>query len=402
MLGKKVVYLMIRALLVDDEKLAILVLTKQLLNILPDVEIVDSCTNPLQAIEQAKIHKPDVIFLDIVMPEVNGMQAAEMMQAASPQSDIVFVTGYDRYAIDAFEMNALDYVLKPVQAERLAKTMSRVTERMTLMKSKPDEPAGQMICCFKTLRPAYVPSGPSREAGQAQFRWRTTKAQELFAYLLHNRNQFVSKDLLIQEFWPDQDFKKASTYLYTTIYHIRKCLEQAGMPVEIVNASGGEGYTLHTLQVIVDVDRFEQGIRNLGEITEENYEEHYQLNQLYINDYLADHDYHWAEGERQRLRLLWLHHSMNLVQFYIQAGKVHEAINEYKRILGVHPYNEKTHLGLIGLYVDLGEHDAATAHYQEMKDLYWEELGITLPATFEEWSVEHAGIEPQKRSLKQA
>ncbi|MDO3408186.1 response regulator [Saccharibacillus sp. CPCC 101409] len=372
---------MVKALLIDDEKLAVAHMEK-LLRDLPGVESVDSYTDPAAAVEAARRLKPDVIFLDIVMPELNGMQAAEMMQQASPDSDIVFVSGYDRYAIEAFELNALDYVLKPVQKTRLAKTLSRLNIRRADEPQPVQSAADTAIGCFKTLRPY---AGPEAPADAGSFRWRTTRAQELFAYLLHHRERFVSKDNLIHRFWPDLPFKKASTYLYTTIYQIRQCLKQAKIEAEIANASGGEGYTLHLREVGLDIDRFESGIRELGPIGFANCSGHRRLARLYIGDYLVDYDYGWAEGERQRLRAVQLNHGLALGLFLLESGRAAEAAAEYKKLTDLHPYVEQAHLGLLQSYALLSDPGAVDEQYRQAERLFEQELDLELPLLLSEW-----------------
>ncbi|HET6226862.1 MAG TPA: LytTR family DNA-binding domain-containing protein [Bacteroidia bacterium] len=111
-----------KALLIDDERLA----RQELKNLLApynEIQIVGEANNAETAIESIKQLKPDVIFLDIQMPGKNGF---ELLEEISGVPEIIFVTAYDEYAIRAFEINALDYLLKPVQASRLAETVKKI------------------------------------------------------------------------------------------------------------------------------------------------------------------------------------------------------------------------------------------------------------------------------------
>lgn len=111
-----------KALLIDDERLARQEL-KNLLAPFSEIQIVGEANNAETAIESIKQLKPDVIFLDIQMPGKNGF---ELLEEISGVPEIIFVTAYDEYAIRAFEINALDYLLKPVQASRLAETVKKI------------------------------------------------------------------------------------------------------------------------------------------------------------------------------------------------------------------------------------------------------------------------------------
>ncbi|ANS76798.1 hypothetical protein AWM70_21260 [Paenibacillus yonginensis] len=387
---------MIRALLIDDENLALRHL-ENLLWQLPDIESIESYTDPVQAITIASEYNPNVIFLDIAMPGLNGMQAAEMLQQACPEANVVFVTAYDAYAIEAFELNALDYVLKPVQKSRLEKTIQRLADRLSLHSQQEQQEAGaeeRIFCCFHSLRLISAAQDPSARS-EIPLRWRTSKAQELFAYLLHNRNRFVSKDALLQQFWPEYDFKKASTHLYTTIYHVRQCLKQARIQAEIINKPGNEGYVLQLGNIAVDVDVLENGILSAPEIKDQNAADHQGWSDWYTGDYFGEYDYPWAAGEQQRLRALWMNHAIELADFYAARRKYAEALKLFQKIVIINPYSEEGHLGLMKIFSRLGELQAVEDQYNKLSLLFEQDLGINVPAKaaswFKEWRLQNPG-----------
>jgi two-component system LytT family response regulator len=119
----------IRSLVVDDEALAREAL-KDILSQLDDIEIVGECSNGFEVVKEVEEKKPDLIFLDIQMPKLDGFDVAELLGEESPF--IIFVTAYDEYAIRAFETHALDYLMKPVRAKRLQQALDRVREQMKL------------------------------------------------------------------------------------------------------------------------------------------------------------------------------------------------------------------------------------------------------------------------------
>ena len=118
----------IRTILVDDEPLAIQGLQ---LRLQPhdDVEIVDTCSNGREAIRSIKTHKPDLVFLDIQMPGFDGFSVIQGLMEVEPPL-FVFVTAYSEHAIRAFEAQAVDYLMKPVEEARLADTLERVRQRL--------------------------------------------------------------------------------------------------------------------------------------------------------------------------------------------------------------------------------------------------------------------------------
>jgi two-component system, LytTR family, response regulator len=118
----------IRTILVDDETLAIQGLQ---LRLQPheDVDIVDTCSNGREAIRSIKTHKPDLVFLDIQMPGFDGFSVIQGLMEVEPPL-FVFVTAYSDHAIRAFEAQAVDYLMKPVDESRLADTLDRVRQRL--------------------------------------------------------------------------------------------------------------------------------------------------------------------------------------------------------------------------------------------------------------------------------
>lgn len=117
----------IRAAIVDDEELARQVLAEYLVAH-PDVEVVAQCANGFEAVKAIAEQKPDLVFLDIQMPKLDGFEVLELV---GPGTEVVFVTAYDNYAIRAFEVHAVDYLLKPVGAERFEAALERARERLS-------------------------------------------------------------------------------------------------------------------------------------------------------------------------------------------------------------------------------------------------------------------------------
>jgi two-component system LytT family response regulator len=119
----------LRAILVDDEPPARLHLANRL-KAHPEIEIVGEAEDVSSAFDLISSERPDVIFLDIQMPKENGFALLPKLETVEPQPAVVFVTAFDDYAIKAFEANALDYLTKPVSADRLTKTILRLSERI--------------------------------------------------------------------------------------------------------------------------------------------------------------------------------------------------------------------------------------------------------------------------------
>lgn len=119
----------VTAVIAEDEVLLRQALVEQLGQSWPQLDVLAQCEDGASALEAIAEHQPDVAFLDIRMPGLTGLEVAAAAAQASPRTQIVFVTAFDQYAIDAFDRGAIDYLLKPIAPDRLAATIQRLEAR---------------------------------------------------------------------------------------------------------------------------------------------------------------------------------------------------------------------------------------------------------------------------------
>ena len=151
----------IRTIIVDDEKLAIQGLQLRLEKF-ADVEVIDTCANGREAIRAIKTEKPDLVFLDVQMPGFDGFSVVKGVMEIEPPL-FVFVTAYQEHAIRAFEANAVNYLMKPVDEDKLADTLERVRTRMAEKKSA--EEAEKLKDVLAEVAPDAVDNLASEEDG---------------------------------------------------------------------------------------------------------------------------------------------------------------------------------------------------------------------------------------------
>ena len=120
----------VKCVVAEDEALLRDELVKLLVDAWPGLDIVAVCEDGGSALEAIETHRPEVAFLDIRMPGLSGLEVASNLLAVGLRTEVVFVTAYDQYALDAFDRGAVDYLLKPVARERLNATVARVRERL--------------------------------------------------------------------------------------------------------------------------------------------------------------------------------------------------------------------------------------------------------------------------------
>ena len=167
----------VRALIAEDEPILAAALAHALRRLWPALEIVATCANGVEALQQGLALRPDILFLDIKMPGKTGLEAAEELAEqwqdgqdgpdGTPFPQIVFVTAYDDYALAAFEQAAADYVLKPVNDARLGKTVERLQQRLQAAKpaattktATTPAPADDNLARLLTQLQAMTPPAP--------------------------------------------------------------------------------------------------------------------------------------------------------------------------------------------------------------------------------------------------
>lgn len=156
------------ALIVDDEPLARERL-RTLLATEPELEIIGECVNGREAVAAVKRQRPDLLFLDIQMPELDGFQA--LAQLGQPWPAVIFVTAFDEHAVKAFEFHALDYLLKPFKPARLRAAIAHARAQIAAKKTGDDDPAHRILKLLeeRAAKPEYLARIAVRDRDKVRF-----------------------------------------------------------------------------------------------------------------------------------------------------------------------------------------------------------------------------------------
>ncbi len=168
--------MMLTALIVDDEPLARERL-RTLLATESDLEVIGECVNGREAVAAVKKQRPDLLFLDIQMPELDGFQT--LAQLAPPLPAVIFVTAFDEHAVKAFEVHALDYLLKPFKPARLKAAVARAREQLTAKKSSGGDDTSKRILELLESRAAAAPEYLARLAVRDRDKVRFVKTADI-------------------------------------------------------------------------------------------------------------------------------------------------------------------------------------------------------------------------------
>src|SRR5690625_5191739 len=347
----------VKVICIDDEKLALDFMTHHLSNI-GDIQIMATFQRANEGLKFALEKDIDVIFLDIHMPEMDGLELAEQILAKKPYIDIVFVTAYNEYAVTAFDLNAIDYLLKHVKMDRLQKTVERLLKERKIKKivyadeDKLHIRLGSNVS-FSTDNKEYTP-----------VKWRTAKARELFLYLLQNNNRFIHKGTLLELLWGEEELDRGYSILYTTVYTVRKALQSYPSHIELDNTN--DGYILRLYDVHVDLHEWESQLIQLSdEIDDSNIDDFLLAMELNSGPYLEEFDYIWIEAEKRRLENKWIVAAQKIVDYYMTIVDYENAIKWLQNMVARVPELEEGHLLLMKIYAEQRKHHLVTKQYDK-------------------------------------
>ncbi|MBO9609807.1 MAG: response regulator [Paenibacillaceae bacterium] len=372
-----------KVILIDDEELALTYLEYQLLMI-GDIEIVGKYTDPIQGRQAIEENEVDLIFLDIRIPVLNGVELAGNLLEHKPDLHIVFVSSYDEYALKAFELNVMDYVLKPVSMDRLKLTVQRVKRRKLKITDSSSVPNGEGEWQIRMFGEFIISEGDQE---RFSLHWRTAKAQEIFFYLLHHRGKVVSKANLIEMLWLDFDLQKAYSQLYTAIYHIRKTLAPFKGKIALQNMA--DGYILRLEKVNLDVDEFQRLLHSVMLPAEDTVLEYERLLVLFTGEYLEGYEFDWLELERQRLQMQWIRLKIDLIHWYVERGQLEKAFKHAENICSRYPIEEQAQFIYMKICDMLGYHFLIQRQYSLFVSALEKEVsekpGDELSQWYSEW-----------------
>ena len=356
---------MISVILVDDEVPALEELQYHLSKY-PDVSVIDMYSNPMEAIEAIQVKKPDLIFLDIDMPFINGMELALKIQDINIKTEIVFVTAHHEYSLQAFEVHALDYILKPIADERFSKTMARVIKQCNIRNDQSNKSESVFIKCFGKFD---IIKNDKNEV----LKWRTAKTRELFLYLLCRHDKTITKNELINVLFEGFEEKKAQNNLYVTMFYLKKSLENFGIRAISIN----ENYTLNINPGMCDFIDFMRFIDNDPETyDDEKIEEFENIIGKYKGLYLEEEDYFWAIETREFLDRKYEELSLFIANYYIERNQAKKAINALIRLLRNNPLSEDGSKKILDIYMSQGNDEQYKKFYKEYEKTMQEEFDL--------------------------
>ncbi len=227
----------LRALIVEDEAPA-RDLIKAFLKDHNQIELIGECDNGFDAVKTINDQKPDLVFLDIQMPKLTGFEMIELLDEIP---EIIFTTAFDQYAIKAFELNAVDYIMKPFSKQRFAEAVEKVSERLKQKKSEPkaENFARKMKEEVRELERLFVKTGskidviPVTEIARIE-------AQDDYVYIITAKGKFLKKETMnyLEKALPENTFVRVHRSHIVNINNIQK-IEKYGKDSSVVILKDG-------------------------------------------------------------------------------------------------------------------------------------------------------------------
>ena len=273
---------MINVVVIDDEKLAV----ENLIFFLKKfdcINVVDGFTEVGPLLECLNKVDIQLVFTDIEMPEMNGLELASYIIEKHPNIEVVFATAYNQYAVQAFELNAIDYILKPIGSNRLASTIEKIQKRIPDKKERSVE--------IRTL------GGFEILIDGKPIPFKLAKAKEVLAFLVHNQGKSMGWMPIADEVWPDSiDDKKLMNNFHVACFSLRTFL--ADNQISEIFDYGRNTYK-------VNVDKFKCDLYELID-TYQVYQKTKKVNiftDVYdMGDYLENLNYSWCYGMQDKVR----------------------------------------------------------------------------------------------------
>ncbi len=355
-------------MIVDDERPAIRKLA-HLLKTLDgfDITICGTYCSPTEAFENLGTSKSNLVFLDIEMPGMNGLEAAERMMALKPEVDVVFVTAYDKYALEAFEVNAVDYLLKPVVKERLAKTLSRINSNK---KTPAGEEAAEKVFSVKAFGGLDI----VKNGVPMNIKWRSAKVRELFGYYIHNRGIKLHRNKILEELWGDMEYDRALANFNTCNYQLRRQLAETGSGIQIL-FSGGY-YTLELYGNTCDADLVENILSKKADISRSNIARITEAIELCEGLYCENIPGLWADSRRYYYENMYVNRSFSAANYFYEQKMFGECLAYAQKAVGKNRLFEEGWKLIFEVLKLRGDTAAYKEKLDSMRNIFEKELGF--------------------------
>ncbi len=360
-----------RVFLIDDEQPCLDELSWQLSGY-PDIEIAGTFTHPLKAAQAIENDRPDAVFLDIDMPHMSGLELARKIQEKHTGVIILFVTAYEKYALDAYQSYPLDFLVKPVPDKRLIDTVSHLRKQYALLHPESEKCDGLTIRCF----------GSFEIVSDNAARFPTRRVRELLLYLIDRRGVAAARGELLNALFRGKSDPNTLNNLYVTLSRLKTLLDCWDNSRSLIRLT--EDNALVVAPGVCDYTDFMRFAKQNATLSAQNAREAVRALTLCRGPYLENETCEWAlesardvEDEYERVALS-LSGSLAAKRNALDAESVLNAL------LARNPLCAEGYGALLDLYMKTGNRVAFTARYEEYARVLKKELRVKPAAVYRE------------------
>ncbi|MCJ7854840.1 response regulator [Lachnospiraceae bacterium NSJ-143] len=352
-----------RAVIVDDEEFNFELFSRAAAD-MGCLEICCCVTNPYEALEKVREYGADIVFTDIEMPGLSGIELAERL--IGENCVIVFLTAYSQYAVEAFRVNAVDYLMKPVSAQELERVMKKISIFLT-------HKSGERVIKDNVYFKFSGKGGVFCKGERLDIRFLTAKSEELFYILMLKWPDTVEKYRLCDILWPDTEPEKAAANLYTAFYRLKKTF--SGM--KGISFSGkSQGYSIVLSDDMeIDYHLISAAAKELyhGEDGSGRADKYLKITDSYSGSLLEGKGYLWLEPVRAEFDRIYIWASYQADDCLKGAGADTARLEVLEKLFGFFPYEEKACVRLCDLYMKKGDNILAVktiqGHISALRDM---------------------------------
>lgn len=355
---------MINVILVDDEK-PVLDYLHKMIKELTDLHVAGTYTKPSEALAEAVSIRPHAAFLDIEMAGMSGLELAAQLTALNPEMEVVMVTAFNEYAVQAFRVNAIDYLLKPVSSEEIIRCVEKLKKRLSMQVRA--APKGEA----RTI--GFGGFEVYSEDGTEPIRFPTAKVEELLAFMYVHRHTGASKWAICEQLWPTFEPVKAEQNLHTTVYRLRKLISEFHLPFELKQQLGNYRITGWNRCDFIEFEEYTITPYSNKSVEKQALQ---RALALYKGPLFAGKEYAWCESERDRLERRFCAAAKQLAVLYSAEGDDASAEEILRFLVEQSVYDEQGHEMLLRIYVRRNDKISFFFHYSKMKEKLHEELGL--------------------------
>lgn len=363
-----------KVIIVDDEPIMLLAM-KRMLSSMEEVELVGSFQNAAEASEFIGDRHVDLAFLDIQIATDDGIELARHLRLTHPELDIVFTTSHSDYAMAAYDVYPLDYMVKPISRQRLTQTITRAIQRRGASANANNQLLDANTDANKSrLKVRTLGCLEASSAEQGIVKWSSKKSEELFVYLILHRGQSVAKMRVIEDLFPDTPYKNGEVYLHTVVYQLRRALNPHGFKEILI--SGQERYRIEMSQLDVDFIQFEQGVDQLTNINDDNVASAIELEKQSSGELFEEKSFVWAAMERENMNVLYQTFANHLANWLVESGRYGEVVQIARKLVARNEFDERSNQLLLKTLGAMGDKQSFHNYYERYVQLLQSELSL--------------------------